>query len=64
MQQKPVDFYINPESTPWAESSWTAQGVYVNDDGENPNIQGNHNQYTLVAQKAVDAISHNNKITI
>ena len=49
MQQKPVDFYINPENTIWAESSWTAQGVYVNDDGENPNIQGNHNQYTLVA---------------
>lgn len=49
LQFQPVDFHINPKKTPWAPAFWSANGVYINDDGESLNITGNYNEYTLVA---------------
>ena len=47
---QPVDLHINPKPTPWEPSEvyWEAYGIYINDDGEVANIEGNYNEYTFI----------------
>lgn len=58
LQSWEVDFHIlgnKPEGT----SSWSAAGVYLNDDGETLNYAGKFNKYQLTAQSSATSFTVN-----
>lgn len=35
-------------------NKWRAQGTYINDDGETADLEGNYNEYAIIAQTVGD----------
>jgi hypothetical protein len=49
LQKEPVDFHILGEVTDESTGAWSANGIYINDDGVNLNLEGNFNAYAISA---------------
>jgi|Laugresu1bdmlbdd_1035124.scaffolds.fasta_scaffold06335_5 alpha-glucosidase (family GH31 glycosyl hydrolase) len=49
MKKAPVDLHIHPQKITETQRNrnYQAKGVYVNDDGKNPTIDGNYNEYQI-----------------
>jgi len=49
LTQYPVDFHILGNPTNNLGYLWYSAGSYVNDDGINPNLLGNYNEYAIAS---------------
>lgn len=52
LQKEPVDLHILGQYRVPGIMSWSAEGLYVNDDGLTTDLNGNVNQYFLKATYA------------
>jgi alpha-glucosidase (family GH31 glycosyl hydrolase) len=63
LQKEPVDFHVLGEVIDTTTGTWTASGVYYNDDGVTLNITGRYNSYSLSASRKPESDSSNETIT-
>lgn len=52
LKKNPVDFHVLGSITDEDTGAWVANGVYVNDDGEQVDVTGNYNQYQFTVRRS------------